>query len=204
MPAPCTSWQYSRGGIFSSTNGKSCFSVLNLSSRRTPHLIPMCRLHSSVFFLMLWLTGWLGAVEITAGPTIDVKGTAATVNWSTDVECGTLFKYGLDADHLNHSATGAVGKQHAVSITGLIDGKTYFYSAGTAKKSIKSGQFGVGKVLVTPIVIPVPPPVPAISKTTPAAVIRPAPEKKSGGPSCGLHASGPPNLGRLCFLAGSF
>ena len=143
----------------------------------------MCRFHSSVFFLMLWLTGWLGAVEITAGPTIDVQGTAASVSWSTDIECGTLFKYGLDADHLNHSATGAVGTQHAVNLSGLIDGKTYFYSAGTAKKSIKTGQFGVGKVIVTPAVIPVPPMLPSNPKTTPAPVVRPAPEKKAAAPA---------------------
>lgn len=139
----------------------------------------MPRLFSLTALLTLWLTAWATAVEVTAGPSIDVQGTTATVRWTTDVVCGTVFKYGLDADHLNHKADGPLGLQHTVSLTGLTDGKIYHYSAGTAKKPLKTGQFTVGKTAP-------PPPAPAVEKkpspAKPAPVVKPAPAPKPAAP----------------------
>jgi len=123
----------------------------------------MKRLTPAILLCFFWFTGWAVGVEITAGPTIQVQGTAATVQWNTDVECGTLFKFGLDADHLNHKAEGKVGLSHSVTLEGLLDGKTYFFSAGTAKRPLQNGQFTVGKP------VPVVPAAPASPKGTPAS-----------------------------------
>ena len=135
----------------------------------------MKRLPAAILLCVFWLTRWAMGVEITAGPTIQIQGTAATVQWSTDAECGTLFKFGLDADHLNHKAEGKVGLLHTVTLEGLLDGKTYFFSAGTAKKSLKTGQFTVGKPVPVPAAPAAPKATPASADPKPAPSVKPAP-----------------------------
>ena len=152
----------------------------------------MKRLPAAILLCVFWLTRWAMGVEITAGPSIQIQGTAATVQWSTDAACGTLFKFGLDADHLNHKAEGKVGLLHTVTLEGLLDGKTYFFSAGTAKKSLKTGQFTVGK----PVPVPATPATkgpPASSDSKPAAPpAAPAPKPPAPKPAPGVKPAPSP------------
>lgn len=137
----------------------------------------MTRLVSLTGFLLLWLTAWASALQITAGPTLEFQGTSAIIRWTTDVECGTVLKYGLDPDHLNHRAEGSVGLQHEVTLPGLTSGQRYHYSAGTAKKSLKTGEFQHG-IIAAPTSKPAPlpdKPAPASKPAPPAPAVKPAP-----------------------------
>jgi len=135
----------------------------------------MNRLPTCVALIFLWLAGLAVAVEITTGPVFEVKGNTGVAQWTTDVECGTLLKFGLDPDHLNHKAEGKVGRSHEVRLEGLLEGKVYFFSAGTAKKSLKTGQFSVGHV---PAPAPAPAALPQTKPKAPAAAPAPTPAAK--------------------------
>ncbi len=76
----------------------------------------MTRLPLLTFFITLCLTVWAGALELTSGPEVELKGTTAVIRWTTDTECGTVLKYGLDPNHLNRRAEGVVGVQHEVTL----------------------------------------------------------------------------------------
>lgn len=93
--------------------------------------------------MLLCLTGSLRAVEVTQGPeaVVDASGTKATLSWRTDTECGTRVRYGLMPDKLEWKAGDGVAVQHAVTLEGLTPGATYYYTVGTAKVRLKSGQF---------------------------------------------------------------
>ena len=91
-----------------------------------------------VFWL---LAGSAWAVEVKEGPVLEVSETTASLNWVTDVECGTQVKFGINANNFNRSAEGPVGVKHAVELGGLKPGTVYFYTIGTAKKVLKSGTF---------------------------------------------------------------
>ncbi len=102
---------------------------------KTPKLWPL------LLVLLLAMVGAGGAVEVTAGPVVVVSENAAAFEWSTDVECGTQLKFGVNQNNYNHRVQGGVGVRHAVQAGGLLPGTRYFYSIGTAKKSLREGSF---------------------------------------------------------------
>lgn len=102
---------------------------------RIPKFLPL------LLVLLLAMVGAGQAVEVTQGPVVVVSETSATFEWSTDVECGTQLKFGVNQNNYNHKVQGGVGLKHAVQATGLLPGTQYFYSIGTAKKSLKEGAF---------------------------------------------------------------
>lgn len=102
---------------------------------RIPTFLPL------LLVLLLGLVGAAPAVEVTQGPVIAVSETTATFEWSTDVECGTQLKFGVNQNNYNHRVQGGVGLRHAVQAVGLLPGTQYFYSIGTARKSLKEGAF---------------------------------------------------------------
>ncbi len=96
---------------------------------------------SLLLMLLLGLVGPARTVEVTEGPVVVVAETTAAFVWGTDVECGTQLKLGLNQNNYIHKVEGGVGWRHAVEAAGLLPGTQYFYSIGTAKKSLKEGVF---------------------------------------------------------------
>lgn len=52
---------------------------------------------------------------------------SATITWQTDEPASTSVAYGTSPTALTSSATGASGTDHSVALTGLDDGRTYYY-----------------------------------------------------------------------------
>lgn len=128
--------------------GKACTSALN----RFDALMKPVWVFLRLCFAALLALGSvpLSAVEVTSGPDVDVTGTQAIVRWTTDVECGATVRFGTTPAALHRTAkSGQVGREHAVTLEGLEAGQTYYYSIGTARKTLKTGQF-VAKPADTP------------------------------------------------------
>lgn len=106
----------------------------------------------SAVWMLICLAGSLRAVEVTQGPEalVAASGTQATLRWQTDAECGTRVRYGLTPDKLEWKAGDGVAIQHSVTLEGLTPGTTYYYTVGTAKVRLKSGQFTLSEKGATP------------------------------------------------------
>ncbi|MEQ1748087.1 MAG: fibronectin type III domain-containing protein [Prosthecobacter sp.] len=102
----------------------------------------MIRLLTAFLFLLCALRA--GAVELLARPTVVLAETSATLSWRTDVACGTRVSYGTAPDKLDQKAEGPVIDQHEVVLTGLTKGTTYYYSFGSARQKLGSGNFIFG------------------------------------------------------------
>ena len=70
-------------------------------------------------------------VEITRGPIVEyVTDTTAQIAWSTNVNAGTLLRYGLDRDRLDQSAGMPWGGfTHRVRLRDLKPDSTYYFRA---------------------------------------------------------------------------
>ena len=139
---------------------------------------------SLLLVLLLGLVGAAQAVEVTEGPVVVVSENAAAFEWSTDVECGTQLKFGVNQNNYNHKVQGGVGLRHAVQAAGLLPGTQYFYSIGTAKKSLKEGAFTTkGVAPAGAAVQKVPPPsAPPVPSAKPAAKPSTPPSTAAGKP----------------------
>jgi hypothetical protein len=75
------------------------------------------------------------AVEITHGPVIEnVTDTTAIIAWSTNVNAGTLLRYGTDPQRLDQSASMPWGGlTHRVNLKDLKPGTTYYFQAESNK-----------------------------------------------------------------------
>lgn len=104
---------------------------------RMPALLKFCLF---VFMLHVWVPLAI-AVDVTEAPVVAPSTNSASIHWATDVECGTTVRYGLSADQLTGKAEGGVGTKHQVQLNGLKPGTKYFFSAGTAKKTLQTGNF---------------------------------------------------------------
>lgn len=136
---------------------------------------------------LLWLIlfcAWAGvaaAVEITAGPTASVSEADAVLKWTTDVECGTLVKFGRNPSNLNRRVEGTVGVMHEARLTELLPGTTYFYSLGTSKRVLKEGTLltrgdaAPGSVPYGIKRAPQPTPVPSERKSVFRPAVKPVP-----------------------------
>lgn len=94
--------------------------------------------------LWLWMAGlWIAAcaVELVAGPEVEVGTDRATVRWRTDTAAGGRVQWGTNPDKLNQRAQGPVGTNHAVELKGLKPGTTYHLTVGTARIPLASHRF---------------------------------------------------------------
>jgi hypothetical protein len=58
----------------------------------------------------------------------------AVIAWSTNVNAGTLLRYGTDPDHLDQSASMPWGGiTHRVNLRNLSPGTTYYFQAESAE-----------------------------------------------------------------------
>lgn len=92
------------------------------------------------FMLHAWVV-LAFAVDVTVAPVVVPSKTSASIRWVTDVECGTTVRYGQSADQLTGKVQGGVGTKHQVQLDGLKPGTRYYFSVGTAKKSLQTGDF---------------------------------------------------------------
>ena len=85
----------------------------------------------------------LGFAAELPGPAkvVPVSPNSVTVRWRTDVPTGSRVGYGLTADAADQHAEGALTDAHEVTLTGLQPGTRYFFSVGTARKKLGSGDF---------------------------------------------------------------
>jgi Purple acid Phosphatase, N-terminal domain len=69
------------------------------------------------------------AVQITHGPVVEnVTDTTAIIAWSTNVNAGTVLRYGTDPKHLDQTAGMPWGGlTHRVSLKDLKPGTTYYF-----------------------------------------------------------------------------
>ena len=71
------------------------------------------------------------AVQITHGPVVEnVTDTTAIIAWSTNVNAGTVLRYGTDPKHLDQTAGMPWGGlTHRVNLKDLKPGTTYYFRA---------------------------------------------------------------------------
>jgi hypothetical protein len=74
-------------------------------------------------------------VQITHGPVVEsTTETMAVIAWSTNVNAGTLLRYGTDPDHLDQSASMPWGGiTHRVNLRNLNPGTVYYFQAESAE-----------------------------------------------------------------------
>ncbi len=83
-----------------------------------------------------------GAAEMLgAAQVVPVSPSSVTVRWRTDVPTGSRVGYGVAAGAADQHAEGALTDAHEVTLTGLQPGTHYFFSVGTARKKLGSGDF---------------------------------------------------------------
>lgn len=115
----------------------------------------MIRFWTAAFFVLSCLTVW--AVELVSGPHIRQFEHGATLEWRTEVACGTRASFGTSPNTLHHKAEGPVSEDHRVTLTGLEKGKTYFYEIGSARQKLATGHFVFGESKLDPAAQPVEP-----------------------------------------------
>jgi hypothetical protein len=83
----------------------------------------------------------LHAVELLAPPTTATTANTATIQWRTDVDCGTRLQFGLNPAALDHKAEGAVTSDHTIQLEALAPATTYYFSIGSARTRLATGTF---------------------------------------------------------------
>jgi phosphodiesterase/alkaline phosphatase D-like protein len=75
------------------------------------------------------------AVEITSGPVVEsVTDTTAVIAWSTNVNAGTLLRYGTDPNHLDQTVGMPWGGlTHRVDLKDLKPDTRYYFKAESAQ-----------------------------------------------------------------------
>lgn len=71
------------------------------------------------------------SVQITHGPVVEnVTDTTAIIAWSTNVNAGTLLRYGTDPQHVDQTASMPWGGlTHRVNLKDLKPDTTYYFQA---------------------------------------------------------------------------
>ena len=74
-------------------------------------------------------------VQIIHGPVVEsTTETMSVIAWSTNVNAGTLLRYGTDPEHLDQSASMPWGGiTHRVNLRNLNPGTTYYFQAESAE-----------------------------------------------------------------------
>lgn len=100
--------------------------------------------------LLVCLNPAVHAVELLGEPQVTVNGTEATLQWKTDVACGTRVSYGRDAEKPEHKAEGPVTAVHEVTLRDLQKGATYHFTLGSARQRLHEGSFQTGAGAIQP------------------------------------------------------
>jgi hypothetical protein len=103
--------------------------------------IPKCFLALLSLALLLSFVQNVSGLTVTGGPTVTAADTTATIVWTTDVEAGTRLQYGTQEKLLDQRATGGVGKEHRIELSGLRVGTRYYFSIGSARTLLGQGSF---------------------------------------------------------------
>lgn len=129
-----------------------------------------------IFCLICWYP-YAQAVELLGIPSIKVEEAAATIQWETDVECGTRVSYGISPDKLDQRMEGAITRSHSVRLEKLQKNTPFYYRIGSAKVWLHSGTFttgggqsGGGQAAEAPRTTPLPGPEIPRPKAPPARV----------------------------------
>lgn len=83
----------------------------------------------------------LHAVELIGEPQTKTTVNTATIQWRTDVECGTRLQFGLNPAALDRKAEGAVTRDHTLQLEALTPATTYYFSVGSARAKLATGSF---------------------------------------------------------------
>lgn len=83
----------------------------------------------------------LHAVELIGEPQTRTTANTATIQWRTDVECGTRLQFGLNPTALDRKAEGAVTRDHSLQLEALTPATTYYFSVGSARAKLGTGTF---------------------------------------------------------------
>ncbi len=81
------------------------------------------------------------AVDLIGQPQATATANTATIQWRTDVACGTRLQFGTNAAGLDRKAEGAVTSEHSIQLEGLNPGTTYYFSVGSARVKLATGTF---------------------------------------------------------------
>jgi hypothetical protein len=83
----------------------------------------------------------LHAVELIGEPQTRTTAYTATIQWRTDVECGTRLQFGLNPAALDRKVEGAVARDHTLQLDALTPANTYYFSVGSARAKLATGTF---------------------------------------------------------------
>jgi len=97
--------------------------------------------HSFVCVIACLSGTLLHAVELIGQPQTTSTANTATIQWRTDVGCGTRLQYGLNPKALDHKAEGAVTSDHTIQLEALAPATTYYFSVGSARTRLATGTF---------------------------------------------------------------
>lgn len=83
----------------------------------------------------------LQAVELIGKPQTSATASSATIQWRTDVDCGTRLQYGVNLATLDRKAEGSVTSEHTIQLEALAPATTYYFSVGSARTKLATGSF---------------------------------------------------------------
>ena len=83
----------------------------------------------------------LHAVELIGQPQTATTANSATIQWRTDVACGTRLQFGLNSTVLDRKAEAAVTSDHKIQLEALTPATTYYFSVGSARVQLATGSF---------------------------------------------------------------
>ena len=152
------------------------------------------RLSALLIALLLAAGAPPGFAAALLGPAqvVPVSPNSVTLRWRTDVPTGSRVGYGFTADAAEQHAEGALTDAHEVTLTGLQPGTRYFFSIGTARKKLGSGDFTTAGSAVS---VRVPASTSPVAKTGTAlspAVATPKPRTLFGLPAKPAAPKAPP------------
>jgi hypothetical protein len=112
-------------------------------------------LEKFALFLVLAAQAALGTDLVGVPQVLKATESSATIQWKTDVESGSVVKFGTDAANLIRKASGNLGAEHNVVLENLQPGTTYHYEVGTAKRGLGKYSFTTpGKSTAAPKALP--------------------------------------------------
>lgn len=153
---------------------------ISLVRQRQSVSIPSMSMLSRFFLFLSILCAVLAplhAVVVSEAPAVAPAENSAVISWGTDVECGTTVRFGTKPDQLTKKVEGEVGTKHKVQVNELLPGTTYYYSIGTSKKSLQTGNFvtkGKGPPVAPPVKAPANEPAktaPQVAKSSPPPAV---------------------------------
>jgi len=83
----------------------------------------------------------LHGVELIGQPQTATTATTATIQWRTDVDCGTRLQFGGDPATLDRKAEGTVTSDHTIQLDALKPATTYYFRVGSARTQLATGTF---------------------------------------------------------------